>query len=80
MWVAVLLVLLITGAIFYGLATFYTNLLQYQNNRRYEDATDKKQDDEYDGNKHFNIYIGTYIGDILKRSETDEHVGMMMVW
>lgn len=30
MWIAVLLVLLITGSIFYGLAKYYMNLLNYQ--------------------------------------------------
>ncbi|XP_045783233.1 glutamate receptor ionotropic, kainate glr-3 [Maniola jurtina] len=31
MWIAVLLVLLVTGAIFYGLAVYYMNLLDYTN-------------------------------------------------
>lgn len=34
MWVAVLLVLLITGAIFYGLAKFYMNLLDLKDKDR----------------------------------------------
>lgn len=32
MWIAVLLVLLVTGAIFYGLAVNYVHLLDYKNN------------------------------------------------
>ncbi|XP_073943627.1 glutamate receptor ionotropic, delta-2-like [Choristoneura fumiferana] len=62
MWIAVLLVLLITGAIFYGLATFYMNLLQYQSDNGYVASIIEKQDDEYAGEKHVGMYL---FGDII---------------
>lgn len=55
MWIAVLLVLFITGVIFYGLATYYMTLQQYKKDlraatrpRKVAFADDKQKDDEDD--------------------------------
>lgn len=46
MWVAVFLVLLITGVIFYALATFYMNLLDLKDkDRRSIPGFNEKEDD-----------------------------------
>lgn len=46
MWVAVLLVLLITGAIFYGLARFYMNLLDLKDKDRTSTPGFNEQQDD----------------------------------
>nr|AXF48871.1 ionotropic receptor IR40 [Lobesia botrana] len=64
MWIAVLLVLLITGAIFYGLARYYMNLLQYQSDQSV--ITDKNQEEDYFGEKPVGMYLfGEVINSIL---------------
>ncbi|KAJ2953036.1 hypothetical protein O0L34_g7426 [Tuta absoluta] len=48
MWITVLLVLLITGAIFYGLARFYMNLQDYKKEQKHRNRIgfqDKEEDD-----------------------------------
>lgn len=42
MWIAVLLVLLVTGSIFYGLAIYYMNLLNYKGVSEGFEANDRK--------------------------------------
>nr|QMS80365.1 ionotropic receptor [Histia rhodope] len=65
MWITVLLVLLVTGSIFYGLAKFYLNLLEFKD---HSSIYDKHLDKQivYDGAKPVGLYLfGEIINSIL---------------
>nr|QEI46869.1 ionotropic receptor 68a [Galleria mellonella] len=64
MWIAVLLVLLITGMIFYGLARYYINLQEFKKQNRLEN--DKKQVYDDTDAKPVGLYLfGQIINSIL---------------
>ncbi|CAH0406266.1 unnamed protein product [Chilo suppressalis] len=64
MWIAVLLVLLITGTIFYGLANFYTNLQKYKKNHGVN--TNIKLEEKPEGQNDSDAKPGLYLfGDII---------------
>ncbi|CAK1581472.1 unnamed protein product [Parnassius mnemosyne] len=57
MWIAVLLVLLVTGSIFHGLAKFYMRLMDYRNENKKYKGTDLHINKRYLDTKPVGLYL-----------------------
>ncbi|XP_072943470.1 glutamate receptor ionotropic, kainate 3-like, partial [Epargyreus clarus] len=66
LWIAVLLVLLVTGTIFYGMAKYYIHLLDYKNTNRRDNKIAAEKDDPIYDVKPVGLYVfGEIVNSIL---------------